>query len=383
MGNLFNSLSEVPDPGWPRQHDGAARHIPPSRSLRAKTFGSTLCALQPSRAPLSLHLPPLAPRCLQVGQLIAAHLSTNPYNYCICPQCGKGHLRLRHQLPIYSPLLLVELGRIDGGVTGGAVAASKLPWRPQVAASMTLDMSGERQEYTAAAVVYNDGGHWWADIVASGHFKRNREASGRHGGRQPLGEASYRYDGLEANGQLRYVSADGITLTSDERHISLVLYRRKPPPQADSAPPPQICEVPRAQKSAAAATPSPPRPSLSSVLGSEKTSPSIAKPNKPKKPVERRTAPDGIAYTKCEFLEYFGCSRQWDEAAPQKDQGALGRPGLAADGSPKPANLDPRRKRRALLNDQEDPVGAMPPPKRRKIMEKKLHTVSLINRFKL
>ena len=294
---------------------------------------------------------------MQVGQLIAAHLSTNPYNYCICPQCGKGHLRLRHQQPIYSQLLLVELGRIDGGVTGGAVAASKLPWRPQVAASMTLDMSGERQEYTAAAVVYNDGGHWWADIVASGHFKRSREASGRHGGRQPLGEASgrhggrqplgeasYRYDGLEANGQLRYVSADGITLTSDERHISLVLYRRKPPPQADSAPPPQICEVPRAQKSAAAATPSPPRPSLSSVLlGSEKTSrpktgewpnmesqssPSIAKPNKPKKPVERRTAPDGIAYTKCEFLEYFGCTRQWDEAAPQNNKAALprGRP---------------------------------------------------------
>jgi hypothetical protein len=69
---------------------------------------------------------------LQVGQLIAAHLSTNPYNYCICPQCGMGHLRLRHQQPIYSQLLLVELGRIDGGVTGGAVAASKLPWRPQV-----------------------------------------------------------------------------------------------------------------------------------------------------------------------------------------------------------------------------------------------------------
>ncbi|KOO28515.1 hypothetical protein Ctob_003365 [Chrysochromulina tobinii] len=279
----------------------------------------------------------------EVGQLIAAHLSTNPYNYCICPQCGMGHLRLRHQQPIYSQLLLVELGRIDGGVTGGAVAASKLPWRPQVAASMTLDMSGERQEYTAAAVVYNDGGHWWADIVASGHFKRRREASGRHRGRQPLGEASYRYDGLEANGQLRYSS-----------------------------------EVPRAQSAAAASAPSPPRPpSLSSVLGSEKTSrpktgewpnmesqssPSIAKPNKPKKPVERRTAPDGIAYTKCEFLEYFGCTRQWDEAAPPKNKAALprGRPGLAADGSPKPANLDPRRKRQ-------------------KTIEKKFR--SLINRF--
>jgi hypothetical protein len=338
---------------------------------------------------------------LQVGQLIAAHLSTNPYNYCICPQCGKGHLRLRHQQPIYSQLLLVELGRIDGGVTGGAVAASKLPWRPQVAASMTLDMSGERQEYTAAAVVYNDGGHWWADIVASGHFKRRREASGRHGGRQPLGEASYRYDGLEANGQLRYVSADRITLTSDERHISLVLYRRKPPPQADSPPPPQSSEVPRAQSAAAASAPSPPRPpSLSSVLGSEKTSrpktgewpnmesqssPSIAKPNKPKKPVERRTAPDGIAYTKCEFLEYFGCTRQWDEAAPPKNKAALprGRPGLAEDGSPKPANLDPRRKRCASQDDHhEDPVGARPPapaPKRQKTIEKKFR--SLINRF--
>ena len=36
---------------------------------------------------------------------------------------------------------------------------------------------------------------------------------------------SYRYDGLEAGGALRYAGRE-LTLTSDPRHISLVLYRR-------------------------------------------------------------------------------------------------------------------------------------------------------------
>ena len=51
----------------------------------------------------------------EVGSLCAAHLATNPYNYGPCPQCGAGHLRLRGTRPRYSPLILVELGRVDGG----------------------------------------------------------------------------------------------------------------------------------------------------------------------------------------------------------------------------------------------------------------------------
>ena len=35
----------------------------------------------------------------------------------------------------------------------------------------------------------------------------------------------YRYDGLEEGGRLRYV-APTLTLTSDARHVSLVMYRR-------------------------------------------------------------------------------------------------------------------------------------------------------------
>jgi hypothetical protein len=123
------------------------------------------------------------------------------------------------------------------------------------------------QRYVAVAVMYNDGAHWWADMMASGHFKHQR---GQDGLSRPNGSASYRcvfvppanadakrpcvhgcllmrrvlsfdvpeisvschgrYDGLEASGKLRFVSSGsrGITLTSDRQHISLVLYRREP-----------------------------------------------------------------------------------------------------------------------------------------------------------
>mmetsp|Transcript_37140 Transcript_37140/g.97640 ORF Transcript_37140/g.97640 Transcript_37140/m.97640 type:complete len:81 (+) Transcript_37140:2-244(+) len=71
---------------------------------------------------------------------------------------------------------------------------------------------GEPQAYEAAAVIYNNGAHWWADLLCSRHFKRRRAAS-------------YRYDGLEAGGALRYC-APSLTLTSEPRYISVVLYRR-------------------------------------------------------------------------------------------------------------------------------------------------------------
>jgi len=37
-----------------------------------------------------------------------------------------------------------------------------------------------------AAVVYNDGAHWWADLRCAKHFKRGARGS-------------YRYDGLEVS----------------------------------------------------------------------------------------------------------------------------------------------------------------------------------------
>jgi len=152
-------------------------------------------------------------------------LSSNPYDYGSCPQCGEGKLELRHKQPSYSALLVVELGRLDGGLTGGAVAPSRLPWRLQVAPTMHLHVDGESCVYAAAAVVYNDGAHWWADLLAAGHFRTMKDG-------QPKGRASYRYDGLEAAGRLRFTSwgKRGPTLTSDERHISFVLYRRQAPP---------------------------------------------------------------------------------------------------------------------------------------------------------
>ena len=83
----------------------------------------------------------------------------------------------------------MELG-VDGGSGGGAAA----------------------QRYAAVAVVYNDGSHWWADLMCDRHFKRGQRGC-------------YRYDGLEADGALRYVGPT-LTLTSDARLVSFVLYRR-------------------------------------------------------------------------------------------------------------------------------------------------------------
>ena len=132
---------------------------------------------------------------------------------------------MRAILPHYSPLVLVELGRLDGGLSGGAVAPSKLPWRPHIASTMRLDVGGSAQTYEAVAAIYNDGSHWWSDMLSPAHRKR---AKGADGNQRPLGAGSYRYDGLEADGLLQYVgpATRGIILTSDERHVSIVVYRR-------------------------------------------------------------------------------------------------------------------------------------------------------------
>lgn len=113
---------------------------------------------------------------------------------------------------------------------------------------MQLTVGGVVCEYTAVAVIYNDGSHWWSDMMCHGHFRRTRPGGGKTlpadeahaastaassmagmgGGKHPLepcGFASYRYDGLESDGQLRFCGYE-LTLTSDSKLISLVLYRR-------------------------------------------------------------------------------------------------------------------------------------------------------------
>lgn len=183
----------------------------------------------------------------EVGALLAAHLSANAYDYGPCPQCARGPLRARAIEPHYPPLILVEVGREDGGVGGDA--AGDLDWFPRVSPTITLRVregasSGEAlpQEYQTAAVMYNDGSHWWADLMSPGHFRSDKPASGKathagHGAEgddaaalaavaEPRGFASYRYDGLEASGRLRFCGYS-LELTSDPRHISAVLYRRR------------------------------------------------------------------------------------------------------------------------------------------------------------
>ena len=143
---------------------------------------------------------------------MAAHLSANPYKYGLCPKCGAAELRATVARVVWSPLLLVELGRPAGDASGGAAAA--LPWRLSLAPRVELRAAGGAATYEVAAVVYNDGAHWWADLRCAKHFK-----GGARG--------SYRYDGLEAGGALRYAGRE-LTLTSEPRLISFVLYRRVP-----------------------------------------------------------------------------------------------------------------------------------------------------------
>ena len=51
---------------------------------------------------------------------------------------------------------------------------------------------------------------------------------------EPLGYASYRYDGLEAEGRLRFCGYR-LQMTSDPRHVSVVLYRKVEASASDEA----------------------------------------------------------------------------------------------------------------------------------------------------
>lgn len=146
----------------------------------------------------------------EVGALCSAHLFSNTYNYGRCPQCGEGDLRARATVTTYPHLLVVELGRRDLGI--GSSAASQLPWPLTVATELELGGGSSPHKYDAIAVFYNNGAHWWADLLCSRHFRKRK------------GSASYRYDGLEAGGKLRYCSPS-LTMTSDARYISMVIYR--------------------------------------------------------------------------------------------------------------------------------------------------------------
>jgi len=152
----------------------------------------------------------------EVGALAAAHLAGSPYDYGPCPRCGCGRLRARASSPAFSPLLLVELGR--PGASAGAEAGNRVPWTLRVEPRMELQLQGGSQAYAVAAVVYNDGAHWWADLLSRRHFTKRSRSTG-----------SYRYDGLESGGQLRYAGrGPSPTLTSEPRHVSLVWYRAVP-----------------------------------------------------------------------------------------------------------------------------------------------------------
>lgn len=188
----------------------------------------TACAYQYSGQAAQVHLPLLLTTEdidallvsgveAEVGALVSAHLSANPYDYGACPQCGDGQLRSRSIEPIFPSLLLVELGRPAAGGAGGRT--DRLPWRLGLAPRLRLDVGGQDAAYNAVALVYNDSNHWWADVLSGVHFRKDAPAPG-----------SYRYDGLEAGGALRYTGrGPAIARTSEQRHMSLVWYRMVSP----------------------------------------------------------------------------------------------------------------------------------------------------------
>ena len=143
----------------------------------------------------------------EVGALVAAHLgAANAASTRRAQRAPPAARKARAAEPQFSDLLLVELDR-------GAALAPSLPWRLAVAPSMMLKEGGGharpmlRARYQAVAVVYNDGSHWWADLL--------RAAAA------PYPE-SYRYDGLEAGGALRYAGRSSRDL-GPEAHFAGVV----------------------------------------------------------------------------------------------------------------------------------------------------------------
>lgn len=226
LGHCFGLMEQF----WLLLPDGLASS--PLHMRTTTAWSCARCAYSYTAASPTLHVPLLLPAPdldalihagveREVGKLCAAHLAANPYDYGACPRCGQAPLRQSATRPAYSQLLLVELGRpaesspgrpAASSAGGLQPAASRLPWRLRVAPEMQLSVDGAAQSYAAVAVVYNDGTHWWADLMCGRHFK-----GGQRG--------CYRYDGLEADGALRYAGPE-LTLTSDARLVSFVLYRR-------------------------------------------------------------------------------------------------------------------------------------------------------------
>lgn len=178
--------------------------------------------------PSDLHLLLLHGVQPEVGALLCAHLWNNPYLYSKCPVCRQGRMRRCAAEVNCSSLVLVEFLRDGNGED---------LWLPAFPLFVAPLVELEGQQYEASAVIYNNGYHWWADMVCS-------PGLGAGGGR-----TGYHYDGLTNKGVLN-ATGSGLTQTSDATQISMVLYRRS---AGDAAPATETAAAVAAAAEAAAA----------------------------------------------------------------------------------------------------------------------------------
>lgn len=218
-GHQFGLIDQM-DLLLPRDKDATSPlHFCSTRAFKCNT---PECTYTSSASNSTLHLP-LTLTCSdmdcllqagvarEVGALVAAHLNpadldVNPYEYEACHKCCHGQVRAFTGCATWTPLILVELGRLDSLEVCRVQAT--LPWELTVASHVKLHTADSVATYEVVAVVYNDGSHWWADLRCS-----NQGTLG-----------SYRYDGLAKGGKLQFAGSE-LTLTDDPRKISLVLYR--------------------------------------------------------------------------------------------------------------------------------------------------------------
>ena len=116
---------------------------------------------------------------------------------------------------------MVELVR-----PGRVHASGTFPISLAAAPEMKLFPGTEHeQHYMLVAVVFNNGQHWWCDVV-------NHCADPQ----LPHLLSTFTYDGLMSNGALRYCGPD-VSLSTDERYMSCLVYRRLNAAQPGNPPP--------------------------------------------------------------------------------------------------------------------------------------------------
>ena len=146
----------------------------PAHDRAKRSYGrpTTQPARLMRRANAASPCPPRAPPC--AGRRCAQHTYRPTGTTMAAAPSAAAARRIRASQPSYSRLLLVELGRVSADGLQRRIAMDAARRGDDAASARRRGAAGEY----AAAVVYNDGAHWWA-MLASGHYKQSGRPDGR------------------------------------------------------------------------------------------------------------------------------------------------------------------------------------------------------------